>query len=332
MVQEIFKVKNIAALNIVQALNLALREEMESDESVILLGEDVGRNGGVFRVTEGLYELFPGRVIDTPLAELAIVGTSIGLAVGGMKPVVEIQFDGFSYGAFDQIVSHLSRIRSRSRSRYNCHVVIRIPYGGGIKALEHHSEAPETYFAHVPGVKVVIPSTPYDAKGLLKAAIRDPDPVIFFEPKRIYRAIKEEVPETEYIEEIGKAKIRRDGDDVTVVTWGSMVRACMLAAEQLTDVSTEVIDLRTISPMDIDTILQSVTKTGRAVIVHEAPRSFGVGAEVSARIAERDLLSLEAPIKRVTGWDVPTPYPKLEDYFLPSLERIKKAISDTANF
>jgi len=211
-------------------------------------------------------------------------------------------------------------------------LVIRMPYGGGIKALEHHSEAPEAYFAHVPGVKVVIPSTPYDAKGLLKAAIRDPDPVIFFEPKRVYRAVKEDVPEKEYVEEIGKAKIRRDGDDVTVIAWGSMVRVCMLAAEQLTDVSTEVIDIRTISPMDTEAILRSVTKTGRAVIVHEAPRSFGAGAEISARIAERDLLSLEAPIMRVAGWDVPTPYPRLEDYFLPGVERVKKAVSDTANF
>lgn len=323
----------IAALNMVQALNMALREEMQRDDSVMILGEDVGRDGGVFRVTEGLYELFgQDRVVDTPLAELGIVGTSIGLSLGGMKPVAEIQFDGFVYGAFDQIISHLARIRNRSRSRFNCHVVVRMPYGGGIKALEHHSETPEALFSHIPGIKVVIPSTPYDAKGLLKAAIRDPDPVIFFEPKKVYRAIREEVPDSDYVIEIGKANVRKEGDDVTVVTWGSPVKTVMETTDKMTDISTEVIDLRTISPMDSQTILQSVKKTGRVVIVQEAPRSFSASSEIAARIAEKELLSLEAPIMRVAGYDVPVPYPKLEDYYLPSVARIEKAIRDTANF
>lgn len=323
----------MTALTIVQAINLALKQEMSRDPAVIVLGEDVGHDGGVFRATDGLIKEFgENRVVDTPLAELAIVGVSIGLAVKGMKPVAEIQFDGFVYGAFDQIISHLARIRNRSRGRYNCHVVVRMPYGGGIKALEHHSEAPEAYFAHIPGIKVVMPSTPYDAKGLLISAIRDPDPVIFFEPKKIYRAIREEVPDTEYTVPIGEAKIRKSGDDVTLITWGSMVRTCLEAAEQTKGGTAEVIDVRTISPLDTDTIITSVKKTGRAVIVHEASKSFGVGAEISARINERALLSLEAPVLRVAGYDVPTPYPKLEDYFMPNTERIAKAIQQVLSF
>jgi pyruvate dehydrogenase E1 component beta subunit len=323
----------MAALTIVQAINLALRQEMQRDPTVMVLGEDVGRDGGVFRATEGLFKEFgENRIVDTPLAELAIVGVSIGLAVKGMKPVAEIQFDGFIYGAFDQITSHLARIRNRSQSRYNCHVVIRMPYGGGIKALEHHSETPEAYFAHVPGIKVVIPSTPYDAKGLLISAIRDPDPVIFFEPKKIYRAIREEVPENDYTVPIGQAKIRKAGDDVTLITWGSMVVPCLEAAEHTKNGTVEVIDVRTISPLDTDTIITSVKKTGRAIVVHEAPKSFGVGAEISARINERALLSLEAPILRVAGYDVPTPCPKLEDFYLPDVERISKAIQQVLSF
>ncbi len=324
---------SMTALTIVQAVNLALRQEMQRDPAVMVLGEDVGHDGGVFRATDGLLKEFgETRVVDTPLAELAIVGVSIGLAVNGMKPVAEIQFDGFVYGAFDQITSHLARIRNRSRSRYSCHLVVRMPYGGGIKALEHHSEAPEAYFAHTPGIKVVIPSTPYDAKGLLISAIRDPDPVIFFEPKRIYRAIREEVPDNNYIVPIGEAKIRKSGDDVSVITWGSMVRPCLEAAEQTKDGSVEVIDVRTISPLDSQTILTSVKKTGRAIVVHEAPKSFGVGAEIVARINEHELLSLEAPVIRVTGYDVPTPYPKLEDYYLPNAERVYKAIQQILSF
>ncbi|MCX6816090.1 MAG: alpha-ketoacid dehydrogenase subunit beta [Candidatus Aenigmarchaeota archaeon] len=324
----------MTTMNIVQAVNLALREEMERDDKVLVLGEDVGKNGGVFRATEGLFQLYgEDRVIDTPLSELGIVGTSIGLALGGMKPVAEIQFDGFIYGGFDQIVSHMSRIRNRTRGRFNCHLVIRVPYGGGIKALEHHSETPEVYFAHVPGIKVVIPSTPYDAKGLLTAAIRDPDPVIFFEPKRIYRAIKEDVPETDYTVPIGKANVRKEGNDVTLIAWGSMVRTCMDAAEKMKgEADCEVIDVRTISPLDTETLLASAKKTGRVVIVHEAPRSFGVGAEISARISEREILSLEAPIVRVTGYDVVTPYSKLEDYYIPDSFRVVRAIKQVMSF
>ena len=323
----------MAIMTMVQAINSALKQEMERDKSVIVLGEDVGIDGGVFRVTDGLLNVFgPERIIDTPLAELGIVGTSIGLALGGMKPVAEIQFDGFIYSAVDQMISHLSRVRNRSRGRYKCPVVIRFPYGGGIKALEHHSEAMEALFAHIPGLKVVIPATPYDAKGLLISAIRDPDPVIFMEPKRVYRAIKEDVPETEYMVEIGKANVRKEGSDVTLIAWGSTVKMSLDMLDKLTNVSVELIDLRTISPMDTETILNSVRKTGRVVIVHEEPQSFGTGAEIMARITERELLSLKAPIKRVTGYDVPTPYPKLEDYYLPNASRVTKAIEEVMKF
>ncbi len=322
----------MANLTVVEAINAALKGEMQRDKSVVLLGEDVGRDGGVFRATDGLYRLYgESRVIDTPLSELGIVGTSIGLALGGMRPVVEIQFDGFVFGAFDQVISHLGRIRNRSRGRFSCPLVIRIPYGGGIKALEHHSEAPETYFSHIPGIKVVIPSNPYDAKGLLISAIRDPDPVIFFEPKRIYRAIREEIPDNEYTVPIGKADIKKEGSDITIITWGSMVRTCMDVAGK-SDKSVEVIDVRTISPMDTDTIINSAKKTGRVIIVHEAPRSFGAGAEISARISEDAILSLKAPIIRVTGYDVVTPYPKIEDYNLPDPFRINRAIKQIMEF
>ncbi len=322
----------MANLTIVEAVNAALKQEMERDKSVIVLGEDVGKDGGVFRATEGLYRLYgENRVIDTPLSEVGIVGTSIGLALGGMKPVAEIQFDGFIYSAFDQVVSHLSRIRNRSRGRYSCSLVIRAPYGGGIKALEHHSETPEAYFAHVPGIKVVIPSNPYDAKGLLASAIRDPDPVIFFEPKKVYRAIRDEVPDESYTVPIGQAAVKKEGSDVTIITWGSMVRTCIDTANN-SDASVEIIDVRTISPLDTDAILNSVKKTKRAIIVHEAPRSFGVGAEISARINERAILNLEAPILRVTGYDVTVPYPKTEDYYLPDAFRIQRAIKQIMEF
>jgi len=319
-------------MTMVQAINAALRQEMERDESVIVLGEDVGVDGGVFRVTDGLIKDFPDRIIDTPLAELGIIGTSIGLALGGMKPVAEIQFDGFVYSGLDQMISHMSRIRNRSRGRYKCPMVVRFPYGGGIKALEHHSEAMEALFAHIPGLKVVIPSTPYDAKGLLASAIRDPDPVIFMEPKRVYRAIKEDVPEEEYTIEIGKANIHKEGSDVTLIAWGSAVKMSLDVLDKIGDISVELIDLRTISPMDTETILNSVRKTGRVVIAHEEPQSFGTGAEIMARITERELLSLKAPIKRVTGYDVPTPYPKLENYYLPNVSRVTKAIQEVMKF
>jgi pyruvate dehydrogenase E1 component beta subunit len=319
-------------LTFVEAVNFALKQEMRRDKSIVILGEDVGRDGGVFRATDGIQRLYgESRVIDTPLSELGIVGASLGLALGGMKPVAEIQFDGFVYGAFDQVISHISRMRNRSRGRYSCPLVIRIPYGGGIKAIEHHSETPETYFSHVPGIKVVMPSGPYDAKGLLLSAMRDPDPVIFFEPKKIYRSFREDVPDGDYTVPIGQAAVKKEGTDVTLISWGSSVRTCLEAANS-SDKSVEVVDLRTISPMDTDTILNSVQKTGRVLIVHEAPRSFGAGAEVSARIAERSILNLKAPIMRVTGYDVTTPYPKLEDYNLPDAYRISRAISKIMEF
>lgn len=323
----------MAKLNMVQAINLALREEMEKDPSVIVMGEDVGVDGGVFRVTEGLLDKFGSeRVIDTPLAESGIVGTAIGMAVSGLKPVAEIQFEGFTYPAFDQIISHASRIRYRSRGTYHCPLVIRAPYGGGVKALEHHSEAVATFYIHIPGLKVVIPSSPYDAKGLLLSSIRDPDPVFFFEHKRIYRAFKEEVPEGEYTIPLGEGKKIREGEDVTVIAWGAMVRVCQEAVEQVKDVSVELIDLRTLSPLDDRMIMDSIKKTGRAVIVHEEPRTLGMGAEIIARINEKALLYLEAPIKRVTGYDIPVPLPKLEEYYLPDAAKVAGAIKEVAAF
>ncbi len=324
----------MAIMNIVQAVNSALLSEMERDERVIVLGEDVGRDGGVFRATEGLWQKFPDRVFDTPLAESGIVGTSIGLAMYGMRPVAEIQFEGFSYSTLDQIISHAGRIRTRSRGRYTCPIVVRFPYGGGIHAPEHHSESPETYYAHTPGIKVVVPSTPYDTKGLLTSSIRDPDPVVFFEPKRIYRAIKEDVPGEDYTVPIGKARIIRSGNDVSVFCWGAMVPVCMQAADQTIGlgVNCEIIDLRSLSPMDTDAIIKSVEKTGRAVIVHEAPKSCGVGAEIAALISDRNLLYLEAPVARVTGYDVTMPLAKLENYYLPNAERVLQGIEKVMSF
>lgn len=323
----------MAALNMVEAINLALKQEMKKDTKVLVLGEDVGQDGGVFRVTDGLLKLYPERVFDTPLAESAIVGTSIGLACSGLKPVAEIQFEGFTLPAFDQIVNHAARMRNRSRARFTCPMVIRSPIGGGIKALEHHSDSPETYFVHTPGIKVVIPSTPYDAKGLMISAIRDPDPVIFFEPKRLYRAIKQEVPEKEYIIPLGKARIVQEGTDVTVISYGATVRECEQAAELLKDhVSLELIDLRTLSPLDTETIINSVKKTGRVVIAHEAQRTLGMAAEIGMRIQEQALLYLKAPIERVTGYDIIVPLPKLEDYYFVDEKRIAQAVEKVMNF
>ncbi|HLC22511.1 MAG TPA: alpha-ketoacid dehydrogenase subunit beta, partial [Candidatus Nanoarchaeia archaeon] len=282
---------------------------------------------------EGLQKMFPGRVFDTPLAESGIVGASIGLAACGFRPVAEMQFEGFIFPAFDQIVNHASRIRNRSRGRFTCPIVIRSPIGGGVKGLEHHSESPEAYFAHIPGIKVVIPSTPYDAKGLLVSAIRDPDPVIFFEPKRIYRAIKQDVPDKEYTIPLGKARVVAEGTDVTVISYGAMVRECEQAVENLKDhVSIELIDLRTIRPLDVDTVMASVKKTGRVVIVHEAQKTMGVAAEVIALINEHALLSLNAPVERVTGYDVIVPLPKLEEYYVIDEKRIAEAIEKVVNF
>ncbi|HLD15846.1 MAG TPA: alpha-ketoacid dehydrogenase subunit beta [Candidatus Nanoarchaeia archaeon] len=323
----------MTVLNMVQAINLALKQEMKKDKTVVLLGEDVGVDGGVFRVTEGLIEEFgKERVIDTPLAESGIVGVSIGMAAFGLKPVAEIQFEGFMPPAFDQLVSHAARLRNRTRGRITIPLVVRSPYGGGIKALEHHSDSPEAYYAHTPGLKVVIPSNPYDAKGLLVSAIRDPDPVIFFEPKKIYRAIKQEVPDEEYTIPIGKANVVKEGEDITVITFGSWVRNALEAAEKLTDVSVEVLDLRTISPLDEEAIINSVAKTGRCIIVHEAPRSFSVSSEVSAIINEHCLLDLKAPVKRLTGYDIIMPLPKLEDYNLPSSDKIVNGIRKVMSF
>ena len=325
----------MARLNMVEAINLGLREEMERDKRVVLLGEDVGREGGVFRVTDGLQQKFgPERVIDTPLAESGIVGAAFGMAINGLRPVAEIQFEGFLYPCLDQIANHVGRIRNRSRGRFTAPLVIRSPYGGGIHAPEHHSDSPEAIFAHTPGIKVVIPATPYEAKGLLLSSIRDPDPVIFFEPKRIYRAIREEVPEGDYSIPLGKARIVQEGKDITIVTWGAMLREVLNATEQLKGdkIGPEIIDLRTISPIDAETIVVSVRKTGRAVIVHEAPKTCGLGAEIIALINEKALLSLQAPIERVTGFDIPVPLPKAEHYHLPNPKRVIMAVKKVMNF
>ena len=319
---------------IVQAVNMALKQEMKRDKSVILLGEDVGVDGGVFRASDGLIQEFgKERVFDTPLAELGIVGTSIGLAINGMKPVAEIEFSGFMYATMDQILSHAVRIRTRSRGSFTCPMVIRTPYGGGIRALELHCESGESIFAHIPGLKMVIPSNPYDAKGLLASAIRDPDPVIFYEPMRIYRAIKQDIPEEEYTVPIGKAQVVQEGSQITVISYGSMFKQCMDAIAKMNGkYSVELIDLRTISPLDEDAIIASVKKTGRCVVVHEAPKTCGFAAEIIAQINEKALLSLQAPVARVTSPDVPFPFSKLENYYFPSQERIIKAIEGVMSF
>ena len=325
----------MAKLNMVEALNLALKEEMERDPRVIVMGEDVGREGGVFRVTDGLQQKFgAGRVIDTPLAESGIVGAAFGMAVNGLRPVAEIQFEGFLYPCLDQITNHIGRIRNRSRGRFTAPLVIRSPYGGGIHAPEHHSDSPEALFIHTPGIKVVIPSTPSEAKGLLSSSIREPDPVVFLEPKRIYRAIREEVPEGDHPIPLGKARMVREGKDVTIIAWGAMIRETVAAAEQLMaeKIEAEIIDLRTLSPMDTEAIITSVKKTGRAVVVHEAPRTCGPGAEIVALITEKAFLSLQAPVERVTGFDIPVPLSKSEHYYLPNPKRIVMAAKKVMNF
>ncbi|MDY7082626.1 MAG: alpha-ketoacid dehydrogenase subunit beta [Halobacteria archaeon] len=325
----------VEELTLVESVRDALHDEMERDSGVVVMGEDVGRNGGVFRATEGLYDEFgEDRVIDTPLSESGIVGTAIGMATYGMKPVAEIQFMGFIYPAFDQIVSHAARFRNRSRGRFTCPLVVRAPYGGGIKAPEHHSESTEALFAHYPGLKVVIPSTPYDTKGLLISAIREPDPVIFLEPKQIYRAFRGEVPTEPYEVPLGKAAVRREGSDISVFTWGAMTRPTLEAAEDLEEngIDVEVIDLRTVSPLDRDTIVESFKKTGRAAVVHEAPRSGGLAGEITAIIQEEALLYQESPVERITGFDTPYPLYKLENYYLPEPERIKDGIQNAVEF
>ncbi|HRI52971.1 MAG TPA: alpha-ketoacid dehydrogenase subunit beta [Pseudomonadota bacterium] len=320
--------------NIIQAVNDALKLEMRRNQRVVLLGEDVGNFGGVFRATTGLQEEFgKDRVMDTPLAEAGIIGTAIGMALYGLRPVAEIQFADFIFPAFDQIVNELAKFRYRSGGEYPAPVVIRTPYGGGIRGGHYHSQSPETYFAHTPGLKVIIPATPYDAKGLLLTAMRDEDPVLFLEPKRVYRAAKGEVPEGDYTIPFGQAKIVREGQGVTVLCYGSMLHTVLEAVEKhgAGDFDPEVIDLRSLVPLDLDTILESVRKTGRVVIVYEAPKTCGFGAELAALIAEKALMSLEAPIARVTGLDTPFPY-TLELEYLPSPERVTKAISETARF
>jgi pyruvate dehydrogenase E1 component subunit beta len=323
----------MAKLNMVQALNLALHQEMRKDDRVLVLGEDVGVDGGVFRVTEGLLgEFGEERVIDTPLAEAGIVGTAIGMALYGLRPVAEIQFAGFDYQAFHQVEEHASRLRWRSQGSFHVPMVLRMPYAAGVRALEHHSESREAYYAHTPGLKVVIPSGPRNARALLISAIRDPDPVIFLEPKSVYRAFREEVPEEEETAPIGKPQVAREGQDLTMIAYGAMLVPTLEAAEVLEKedgIHAEVIDLLTISPLNDETMAESVRKTGRAVIVHEAARSFGPGAEIVSRLVEKSFWQLEAPIRRVTGFDTLIPLMAYEHLFLPSAARIVRAARET---
>jgi len=323
-----------STMNLVQAVNDGLSTALKSDESVVLLGEDIGKFGGVFRATAGLQEDFGAeRVIDTPLNEAGIIGTAIGMALYGMRPVPEIQFADFIYPAFDHIVNELAKYRYRSGGQFTCPVTIRAPVGGGIRGGHYHSQSPEAYFIHTPGLKVVCPSTPYDAKGLLLASIASDDPILFLEPKPIYRRAKGEVPEGHYEIELGKGRLVRGGDDITLIAWGAMVAICEEAASRLASEGIEcgIIDPRTLWPLDIDLIVEHVSKTGRAIVVHEAPRSCGFGAELAALIQERCFLSLEAPIRRVTGYDTPFPY-TLEHAYLPTVERVIDAIETSIDF
>jgi pyruvate dehydrogenase E1 component subunit beta len=326
----------MAKLNMVKALNLALREEMERDPDVLVIGEDVGVDGGVFRVTEDLHRTFgSNRVMDSPLAEAAIIGASVGMALYGLKPVCEIQFSGFAFQCFHQIENHAARYRMRSQGRFHCQMVMRMPYGGGVRALEHHSESEEQFYAHMPGLKMVIPSGPRNARALLTAAIRDPDPVIFFEAKALYHAAREDVPDETETLPIGQAHVDRDGRDLTIVSYGAMLRVCREAADVLRDddgAEVELIDLLTISPLDRQTLTASVGKTGRALIVHEAPRSFGAGAEIAASIMEGAFLSLEAPIRRVAAYDVPFVGFAREKANVPDVARVVVAARETLAF
>ncbi|MFW2389305.1 MAG: alpha-ketoacid dehydrogenase subunit beta [Polyangiales bacterium] len=321
-------------MNLVQAINGGLRGALGEDESVVLMGEDVGALGGVFRVTKGLLEEFgPERVLDTPLSETGILGTAIGMALHGLRPVSEIQFADFIYPGFDQLVSEAAKYRYRTAGEFHVPMVVRTPYGGGIRGGQYHSQSPEALFIHTPGLKVVCPSNPYDAKGLLLQSIRDEDPVVFFEPKRVYRAVKMEVPDASYTVPLGEAKVVRPGEEVTCVAWGAMLYEAFTAAEELAKqgVDVEVIDLRTLWPLDIETIVSSVTKTGRVVIVHEAPRTCGFGSELISLITERAFLRLEAPPLRVTGWDTPFPLTHEREY-LPLAHRIAPALLETARY
>jgi pyruvate dehydrogenase E1 component subunit beta len=323
----------MAKMTMVQALNLALRQEMEKDDRVMLLGEDVGVDGGVFRVTDGLIDVFGAeRVIDTPLAESGIVGAAIGMAVYGLRPVCEIQFSGFTYFNFHQLESHAARLRHRSQGNYHVPMVLRAPYGGGVRALEHHSESREIYYAHTPGLKMVIPSGPRNSRALMVSAIRDPDPVIFFEPKSLYRAFREEVPDEEETLPLGVPVKVREGNDITLVAYGAMIPPSLEAADALKashGIAVEVFDLLTISPLDDTLITESVRKTGHAVVVHEAPRSFGPGAEIMARLMEQAFFYLEAPVKRVTGYDIIYPLFAREKAYMPNAKRIVRAVQET---
>ena len=322
----------MSELTLAQSLNGALATALESDARVVLLGEDIGRTGGVFRITDGLRDKYgENRVFDTPVAESGIVGAAFGMAIAGMRPVAELQFLGFSYPAYDQIINHVARVRNRSNHRFNAPLVIRVPFGGGIGAAEHHSESTEAIYAHIPGLKVVVPSTPADARGLLLAAIEDPDPVLFLEPIRLYRAVKEDVPESYYTTEIGPLRVEREGYDITLVSWGAMMKETRLAAIRLEEsgASVEVLDLRTLSPIDAEGLVRSATKTGRVVVVHEAPRTAGMGAEVAAIVQEQALYSLRAPVRRVTGWDTVFPLKRSEGHYLPTVDRIVKVARET---
>jgi len=323
-------------MTMIQAINLALAEAMELDDNVVVLGEDVGVNGGVFRATEGLHEKFgEARVVDTPLAESGIVGTSVGMAMAGLKPVCEMQFSGFSYLAMGHIEGHAARVRNRSQGQYSVPMVVRMPYGGGVRALEHHSESKEATYAHIPGLKVVIPSTPRNARSLLRTAIDDPDTVIFMEPKHSYRAWREEVPEEPDAVEIGKSQVVQEGEEITLVSWGAMMRPTQQAADALAEkrgTSVELIDLLTISPLDSDTITESVRKTGRCVVVQEAHRSLGVSSEIVTRINDKALMYLEAPVGRVTGYDVVMPGFSREKAYMPTPERVVAKLEETLDF
>jgi pyruvate dehydrogenase E1 component beta subunit len=326
----------MSKLTMVEALNLALDQEMERDENVCLLGEDIGVNGGVFRTTKDLQQKHgEARVMDTPLAECGIVGTAVGMAIYGVRPVVEIQFSGFTMQAFDQIEQNMARLHNRTRGKYTVPMVLRTPYGGGIRAVEHHSESREAYWAHTPGLKVVIPSGPRNARALLAASIREDDPIVFYEPKAVYRAFREEVPEEPEVMEIGKAEVVREGTDITLISYGAMMRPCKEAVEDLANdhtINVELIDLLTISPMDTETLTSSVQKTGRCVIVHEGHRTCGVASEIIARLNESVFEFLEAPIKRITGFDIPFPYFQVEEHFLPESEEIVQAIKETVDW
>jgi len=322
----------MADVNLVEAINMALAHALEHDPSVVLMGEDIGVNGGVFRATVGLQARFgPQRVIDSPLAETALAGTAIGMAAMGLRPVVEIQFSGFIYPAIDHVLNHAARLRNRTRGRLSCPLVIRSPSGGGIHAPEHHSENPEALFTHIPGLRVVVPSSPARAYGLLLAAIRDPDPVMFFEPTKLYRVFRQPVEDDGQALPLDTCFLLRDGTDVTLVSWGGALQETLAAADRLADegIAAEVIDVATLKPLDMDSILASVAKTGRCVIVHEAARTSGFGAEIAANIAEHGLYSLQAPVQRVTGYDVVMPLPRLEHHYLPSVERILAAVRKT---